>query len=996
MFKHLRECIFLMLFCCSLLYSSDSYGQVSLVTSPYSENFDNLGSGYPTGWTGIRAAGSGEENEVLVPVESNGSSSSGAIYNVGIDTDRALATLASGTTMPMFGASFQNNTGSVLNLLKVSADMEQWKSGSSSTSNETIKFEYSLNATSIHDEAADWIAVSDLDLNEILIETTSAAAVNGNTNSKAITAELTGLNWGNNTIIWIRWSDYNDSGSDGMYGIDNFKVEFNSNTTTPAVYAPSSLNLGETLMGNTITGQYSFSASNLTSDVVITTAAPFEVSKTDGNGYTSSITFTSAELTSPQTVYVRATPTSSGQISGTILHASNGAQNAELSIGLSSFSPYEQEFSSCTGGSGLTGGWMQYSITGAQTWECTTYGKEGNGVQMNGYSGGNNENEDWLISPSLDLTTFAKLPVLTIDYRTKYSGEDLVVKVSTDYSGSGNPAAATWTTLLVLDADNADVWKTLQGISLADYKAANTYVAFVYTSTTTASARWTLDNFKIENKEQLLNYSSQMLRFDETAVGNASAAQAFELRALGFTENVVVTAPVNFEVSKDNVTFASSVTFTAAEAANANTLYLRFKPTEAKAKIEGQLSITSGSATENIGYLYGSSILKENTLDIVTWNLEWFGSASNGPEDDVQFANAKTVIQKLDADIIALQEIVDESQVQKLALETGYAYESMTMTAWQDAADQKLGFLYKPGVVSVKKEKVILAKLYADIKAGAATLTDYPGGNSSFLWSSGRLPYMVQFEATISGAKQLYNLVNLHAKATVNNPEQDYQRRKYDAQVLADTLAAQYANANLVILGDFNDDVDVSVVSNYASPFEVFVNNSNYSTLTYDLSASGAVTYKSSSLSSFLDHIVISSTLTDEYVGNSIMINEQFDEEIENYRNSTSDHAPVSARFFVNSEVTTGIADATKGQFSVYPNPAQNHVRLALPAKVGAQQSINLSVWSVDGRMMFETTGKLTEANHSLNRKVSTLKEGVYIIRIMAGNEAYQARLLKN
>ena len=985
----------LALVCFVLLFSGQVYGQVSLVTSPYTENFDNLGSGYPTGWTGIRAAGNGEANQVLAPIESNGNSSSGAIYNVGLDTDRALATLASGSTVPMFGASFVNNTGNILNQIKISTDMEQWKSGSSSSENEQVKFEYSLNANSISDGTATWVAVTALDLNEILTGTTSAAAVNGNENKRALAADLTALNWANNGTLWIRWTDVNDTGSDGMYGIDNFKVEFNANNTTPAIFVPSSLNLGETQMGTSATGKYTLRASNLTSDVVVTTASPFEVSKTEGKVYSSTITFTASEIASAPTVYVRVTPADEGNVSGAINHNSSGAQTVTLSAGVLSFSPYRQDFTSCTG-EGLTGGWSQYSVEGSQTWACTTFGETGNGIQMSGYSSGSNQNEDWLISPKLDLTTFDKLPVVSVDYRTKYSGNSLLVKVSTDYSGSGDPSGATWATLQELPANDADVWATLQGIDLTAYKTTGTYVAFVYTSTTAASARWTLDNFSVENKELLLNYTSQKFRFRETAVGSASASQSFEVRASGITEDLVITAPDNFEVSKDNSTFATSVSFTAAEAASFKTVHLRFKPSETKAKVEGQLIATSGTASENIAYLVGSSILKENTLDVVTWNLEWFGSLSNGPEDEAQFANAKTVLQALNADIIALQEIVDEVKVRQLASETGYAYESMIMEGWQDAADQKLGFLYKPEVVTVKKEKVLLAKLYADIRSGATTLANYPGGNSSFLWSSGRLPYLVQFEANINGSKQLYNLINLHGKATVNNPSQDYQRRKYDAQVLADTLAAQYANANLVILGDFNDDVDVSVVNNNASPFEVFVNNTNYSTLTYNLSLDGAVTFKSGSLSSFLDHIIISSTLTDEYIGNSVMIHDHFDEEIAGFRNNTSDHAPVSARFFVNSEVATGIAKAKVGQFTVYPNPAQRYVNLELPKSIELQQSINVSVWTVDGRMVFETEGRYDDARHKLNGKVGSLTSGVYIIKVMAGNQAYQARLLKN
>ena len=52
------------------------------------------------------------------------------------------------------------------------------------------------------------------------------------------------------------------------------------------------------------------------------------------------------------------------------------------------------------------------------------------------------------------------------------------------------------------------------------------------------------------------------------------------------------------------------------------------------------------------------SIPKDHTLDIVTWNVEWFGDPSNGPDDDnLQMQNAKTLIETMGADLYALQEI---------------------------------------------------------------------------------------------------------------------------------------------------------------------------------------------------------------------------------------------------------------------------------------------------------------------------------------------------
>ncbi|MEJ8756188.1 choice-of-anchor J domain-containing protein [Pontibacter sp. H259] len=948
MSKHLQKLCALVLVCCAWFGSSTAWGQVNLQQSPYTENFNTLTSGYPTGWTGVRFGGTGTAGAVLAPVATDGSGSSGAVYSAGLDTDRAMGTLASGSTIPAMGASFTNNTGSTLNQIKISAVMEQWRSGSNASQNEVVKFEYSLNATAINDAAATWVAVTDLDLKEILVSTTAAAPVDGNAtaNKANITTDLAALGWENGKILWIRWIDTDNTGSDGIYAVDDFKIEFTSNATTPALSAPSSLNLGETLINNVAAGEYSLSASNLTGNVTVTAAAPFTVSKTAATGFASSITFTPAELQSNVKVYVQGIPTALGNVSGSITHTSAGATDVVMNVAVFSHSPYIQNFTNCTGGTTITGGWMQYSVNGDLTWACTTFGQQGSGVQMSGFANStNNANTDWLISPKMDFSSFA-IPLMSINYRTKFAGSDLKVMVSTNYTGAGDPTAATWTELAVLTADNADAWKLLENLSLQNYKSANTYVAFVYTSTTESAARWTLDNFEVKNVNTYLNTTNLNLNFAETAAGSKSAAQEFTFSAGGYTTDVVVSVPANFEISDNGTDYAPSLTYSSTQAAASNKVYVRFAPTTTALLSTGPVTFTSGSeAVITRGMLSGSSLLKANTLEVVTWNMEWFGATGSGPDDEqLQYDNAKKVIQQLDADIIGVQEVVDEAKIQQLAAETGYTYTTETMS-WQASNEQKVGFLYKTSVVTMKKEKVLLSKLFSDIKSGAKDLADYPTSDDLF-WASGRLPYLVEFQATINGVKQTLHVVNLHAKANGENSTQDYDRRKYDAKVLKDSLDAQYSNVNLILLGDFNDDVDKSVIgTNQPSSFDVFVAATNdYTTLTKALSEADKVTYESGSLRSFLDHIFISNELTDEYVPGSIAIEELLLTTIPNFRTNTSDHLPVSARFTLTADpVTPATVSFTTASVSKAEDAGKFNVSLTLSKALETAQTVTIT-----------------------------------------------------
>jgi len=55
------------------------------------------------------------------------------------------------------------------------------------------------------------------------------------------------------------------------------------------------------------------------------------------------------------------------------------------------------------------------------------------------------------------------------------------------------------------------------------------------------------------------------------------------------------------------------------------------------------------------------------TFDVATWNLEWFGSAGNGPVDEaLQLANVRRVIADADLDLWSVQEVVDEDHFAEL------------------------------------------------------------------------------------------------------------------------------------------------------------------------------------------------------------------------------------------------------------------------------------------------------------------------------------------
>ena len=142
------------------------------------------------------------------------------------------------------------------------------------------------------------------------------------------------------------------------------------------------------------------------------------------------------------------------------------------------------------------GSFTAVSVVGAQAW---TYSAS-YGMTMSGFSGGaNNANEDWLISPSVNLTQFNTVKLSFSHTINKGVVGNMMTNhtlwASKNYT-SGDPTLATWEQIPITVYPSGADWTFVSSGQIAlpaSYEGqANVHFAYKYLSSTSESATWEL------------------------------------------------------------------------------------------------------------------------------------------------------------------------------------------------------------------------------------------------------------------------------------------------------------------------------------------------------------------------------------------------------------------------------------------------------------------------------------------------------------------------
>jgi hypothetical protein len=154
------------------------------------------------------------------------------------------------------------------------------------------------------------------------------------------------------------------------------------------------------------------------------------------------------------------------------------------------------------------GSFTGYSVDGDQVWEWASF--DGGCAKMTGYENDTRyPNEDWLVSPGMDLSDISSTTMNIREAVNFIFGdwENAVILISTDYEGTGDPSQnGTWNEVTVTNRPPGNNWDFQDSgdIDLSDYDGeSEVYVAFRYLSTSDNASTWEISTVKIEGETSL-------------------------------------------------------------------------------------------------------------------------------------------------------------------------------------------------------------------------------------------------------------------------------------------------------------------------------------------------------------------------------------------------------------------------------------------------------------------------------------------------------------
>jgi endonuclease/exonuclease/phosphatase family metal-dependent hydrolase len=343
-------------------------------------------------------------------------------------------------------------------------------------------------------------------------------------------------------------------------------------------------------------------------------------------------------------------------------------------------------------------------------------------------------------------------------------------------------------------------------------------------------------------------------------------------------------------------------------------------------------------------------------FDVATWNIEFFPKEGQETIDYVI-----EIIEEMELDVIAIQEIDDENQFEEL-LDLLQGYEGF----YQENSFLGLGFIYNA-------QSVTLEESY-ELYTGSDFGNPFP-----------RRPLVM--ELTFMG-EHSFTVINNHFKCCGDSflDENDFwdeeTRRAYASELLLDYMDSFLPTENVIMLGDLNDLLTDPAPHNV---FQTLIDSENYLFADMGIAQGGVGQWSFPSWPSHLDHILISDELYSVLLSaetqiETIQIDDFFPGGFNGYEDFVSDHLPVAIGFNPESIVPLSSIEALDNGFKVriYPNPTSGIVNITTKGK---ERPSELYVSDYLGRKVRRFKGGLIDETVTLD--LTDLPNGIYYLNLL-------------
>lgn len=361
------------------------------------------------------------------------------------------------------------------------------------------------------------------------------------------------------------------------------------------------------------------------------------------------------------------------------------------------------------------------------------------------------------------------------------------------------------------------------------------------------------------------------------------------------------------------------------------------------------------------------SVGSNATFDVATWNIEWFGSTSNGPSDESrQMDNVVDVMENSDIDLWALQEISDAGTFDDLLARLGDDWAGTLAT---NSGQQRIGFVYRTAVVQPRRVEHIL---------------------ESFAYEYAfRPPLSMEATVTLPDTSFVATLVTVHMKCCSDS--ESHTRRTSASSRLKSRLDFLEADDNVIILGDLNDTIRDSITPGKPSPYTNFLEDPDrWQILSLPLEDAGTCTFCGGSQTSTIDHILVSNELFSAASAGTTDRHSSVIQGVSGFLSTTSDHVPVYSRLLPTASGTnvTHLPDPDEsrtGTLDVWPNPAGTTLNLRFSDLNNARLRAALQTTGASGSIHVRMVDALGRTVRSLDMGTGTGQTTLSLSGLPAG-----------